>query len=263
MVRARSSGPSSSAPRGRSSGASPWGRPASSEPGSSWSSSARSGRRGDVGAQRSSRGGGLPRRPRGSAIDAVWQARCARWCPACELRSPWFGGRSGGSLEGRGRSVLVPAGRGDVTGRRNRNRDRADRGDRARGAARRRRLAVVQRHRAAPQPGRQRLVADRGAAEAPRRPHPEPGGDREGLRVARAGHARGGGGGSQRQRQRQHPGRGGGRGGAHQPGPRAPVRPSRSRIPTSRPTPTSGSCSRRSPRPRTGSPTPGSSTTTR
>ena len=41
----------------------------------------------------------------------------------------------------------------------------------------------------APEPGGQRVVADRRAAQAPLRPHPEPGRDGEGLRRPRAGHA--------------------------------------------------------------------------
>ena len=52
-------------------------------------------------------------------------------------------------------------------------------------------VAQVQRPRQGAEPGRQRLVADRRAAQAPLRPDPEPRRDGQGLRRPRAGHVRG------------------------------------------------------------------------
>ena len=53
-----------------------------------------------------------------------------------------------------------------------------------------RRAVPLQRPGQQAEPGRERLVADRRAAQAAARPDPQPGRDREGLRRARAGHAR-------------------------------------------------------------------------
>src|ERR671911_338458 len=61
---------------------------------------------------------------------------------------------------------------------------------RRRGSARPLRRDQLQRARRPAQPHRERLGADRRAAQAALRPHPQPGRDREGLRVARAGDAR-------------------------------------------------------------------------
>ena len=66
-------------------------------------------------------------------------------------------------------------------------------------------IVQLQRARLAAEPHRERLGADRRAAQAALRPHPQPGRDREGLRVPRARDARRRHRGPQRRHERQGP----------------------------------------------------------
>ena len=190
MVSARRSGPNSSPHRGRSS----VGLGGATGAGASVVTSPPAAAR-------------LPRRLRGSAFNKVLQSPSGRWCPSCELRgrrrrgavplcghrrrSPTIGGAEVVHWIGRRRRARRRPGRCAGRQREGGDRGRSDHRDRPGGADRRLRLAVVQRHRPGPEPGRQRLVADRRAAEASCRPHPQPGRDGQGLRRPRGQHPRG------------------------------------------------------------------------
>ena len=123
-------------------------------------------------------------------------------------------------------------------------------------------IALYNRFVRLPQPRRQRVGADRGAAQASVGPDPEPRRDREGLRGARARHVRGRHRGAGQRAARAGTGGDGGRRGHPRPGARPPVRgrrgvpgaPGRRELPAAP--------DRAGRRRRTGSPCRGRSTTT-